>query len=1091
VSGNGITIVGASAGSGKTYRLTQDVTAALEPGKDDRVPVEGLFAVTYTKKAQAELAARIRHKLVSDGAFDEALRLPLAYLGTVHAACLRLLQEFALDAGLSPSVDVVAGDETKLLRQALEAFLPSALRERIDKLARRLQLRIDHRSKRHDWLTPVGDIMDLARGNRIRPEALPAMARRSVDRFLSLLMAPRPEGGIMDQALARELAGAEVALRKANDGTKVTQEAIDLIAGAKVRLQDGELDWCDWAKLSTIKVSQRCADAVAKLREAAAEYEAHPQLHAEISEITSAIFEAAQIGLTAYQAWKAERRVVDYVDMLDGALSLVDHPRVKGELADRLRFSVVDEFQDTSPIQLALFVKLHALTGRSLWVGDRKQCIFEYAGADPLLMDAVAGWVAESGGTRDLLPNNYRSRPELVGASSELFAAAMERHGFSREEVATTANRALTPELAIVPALGLWCLDSKNKEQDPDCIAAGVERLLQIPGATRVLDRASEEMRDLRPGDIAVLVATNEEAAELASALHTRGIRVAVARVGLLKTPEGTLVDAALRFTLDESDSLAASTIDALHGFGGQEPDAWLLDRVRRVPPDPSGWRRALSVVRTSLNLLSPSEALERTLAALDAVHLATRWPDSPQRLANLDALRGLALGYEERCAQGREAATVAGMLRYFDDMSTVRLRRDEEIASDDQHVPTDEGAVVVSTYHRAKGLEWPVVVLSSLYRKERRHAFEVCPETDRKGFNPSDPLADRWIRYWPWPLGTLTSQPLRDKAEHSEEGERVALREEKERARLLYVGFTRARDHLVLAVRATSQAKGKTTIKKDWLDDLVGLDGSPLVQLPTSAIDQSMEVTRIHASGAGNGMELSTRVWRLSPTRAQSNDKPRENPRWFARGRAPAEQPACFRIVPSNAVEDWPDLAIPKLGDVVQLSGCMPVSSKVAAYDALGDAVHAFLAADAPELVAGERGQIAQRLLSNAQLTGLVSVDALLAAGDRLRAFVKERWGEVSWHREVPIEALVDTAKGTRRVGGTVDLLLETSDGYVIVDHKTFPGTGEAALRKKTLEFLTQLAAYAAALDQVRCAKVVGCWVHFPVSGAMVEVSV
>lgn len=176
MSARGITIASASAGCGKTYRLTQEVTTAVDPSGPNPIPLEGLVAVTYTKKAHAELSARIRQKLVGAGAFDEAARLPLAYVGTVHAACLRLLQEFALDAGLSPTVDVAAGDQGRLLRQALDHALLLEDRTRLEQLAHAWQLRIDHKTSRVDWVTPVADIMDLARSNRIAPEALPTMA---------------------------------------------------------------------------------------------------------------------------------------------------------------------------------------------------------------------------------------------------------------------------------------------------------------------------------------------------------------------------------------------------------------------------------------------------------------------------------------------------------------------------------------------------------------------------------------------------------------------------------------------------------------------------------------------------------------------------------------------------------------------------------------------------------------------------------------------------------------------------------------------------------------------------------------------------
>lgn len=1117
----GITIVGASAGSGKTYRLTEVVSHAIDPGGEEPIGLESLVAVTYTRKAHAELSARIRRTLVSAQAFDEALRLPLAYLGTVHAACLRLLQEFAIDAGLSPNVDVVAEDAGKLLRQSLEASLSVQQRTRLERLTTVFKLRWDAKIKRTEWVTPVADIMDLARSNRIEPAQLAAMAERSAD-GLSKLLPPNVErdGSALDDALARELATALAALTKANDGVGTTKTALETLSAAAALVRDDELDWCTWARLARVSASRGCDPMLEKLRETASRYEAHPRFRSELRELTLAIFDAARVGLSSYQTWKERRQVVDYVDMLDRAYDLVSHPRVSGELRERLRLAVVDEFQDTSPIQLAFFVKLHALAGRSVWVGDRKQCIFEYAGADPRLMDEVAKWVATSGGRQDALSTNYRSRPELVEACSELFAAALARHGFTREEVVVTAARDTPRELAGLPPFGLWALETKNQAQDAAALASGVARMLADAGSTPVVDRTTKEVREVRPGDIAVLVATNKEATALADALHACGIRAAIARPGLLATPEGVLVDAALRWLLDEGDSLASAKIDALLGFGGREPDAWLDallpraasegDATAAAPPEPepepeaeaeeAGWRLALRAVRARLGVLSPSEALDEVLAALDVVQLCARWPDAPQRVANLDALRGLASGYEDRCDQEREAGTVAGLLRYFDDLGAEKLRRDEIIASDDQHVPTDDGAVIVCTYHRSKGLEWPVVVLGSLDRATRRDAFEVCPESDSATFDPEDPLAGRWIRYWPWPLGGLEKAPLAEYAEASPEGTRVAEREEKERARLLYVGFTRARDHLVLAARVktskgTKKVPPAATAECEWLDALADGDGEPLLALPVDAANGATGVVRVR-TGKGKSLELAARVWRLggSAEAQAADDAPHAAPSsgertWFARPAATASgASSAYRITPSNAQADWPELPLPTIGEVVTLPGAMPLDGKVAEHGVLGDAVHAFFATDVEGLTPEERIGRARGLLAAADLGGVLRPDALVEASDRLRAFVAERWPGAVWRREVSIETDVATAGGTRRVAGIIDLLLETGDGHVVFDHKTFPGRSEAAWRAKIVEFLPQFAAYGASLRALGARNVVG-WVHLPAGGGLVEV--
>lgn len=1084
----GITIVGASAGSGKTYRLTQDVIrAATGPS---RIPLEGLVAVTYTRKAHAELAERIRQTLVAEGAFDEALRLPLAYLGTVHAACLRLLQEFALDVGLSPSLDVVSDDQDKLLRQALHRTLPVELRQRIDHLATRLELRINPRARRVDWVTPVGDIMDLARSNRIPPSALPKMAARSAQGLLRLLPTPRQSAEALDESLQRELDAARRSLTRLGDTTDKTQGVADVIEKSVRALADKEMTWSLWCKLSTLQPGASARALVTPLRDAAAQYEAHPRLHAELEELTLALFQAAQLGLDGYQEWKRERRVVDYVDMLDGALTLLADERVRAALADRLRFAVVDEFQDTSPIQLALFVALHGVAGRSVWVGDRKQCIFEYAGADPLLMDAVATWAGEQGGTIDRLSVNRRSRPELVALTNELFATALAQHGFSREEVVVDAHRD-AKGLAKLTPLGIFRLDCANSNEASWALASGVARMLAEPRKTPVIDRVTGRARDLRPGDVAILVATNAEAEAVAGALFGLGIRAALAREGVLGTPEGTLIDAALRWLLDDRDSLAEATIDAVTGFRDKGAEAWLTEHLTapRGERSPAAWHAPLAAVRDRLSVLAPSEVLDEVLRALDVSVLCARWPDPAQRVANLDALRALAVAYEDRCADEREAATIAGLVRYFDDIRTPTLQRDQILAADHQHIPADADAVVVSTYHKAKGLEWPVVVLASLDRAERRDAFEVIPESDRDTFDPDDPLAGRWIRYWPWPLGGLSKAPLMDRATSSPEGQRVHLREEKERARLLYVGFTRARDHLVLAIRVKTTKKG-TTPNKTWLDALATKANAPALTLPLDVPDGTVAKSLV---GSSPPHEVPTRVWWLAPP---TEDLPRSaaGRLWFKREpRADALARPPFRIVPSKGDEVWPELvewvSRAEIGTVERLPASVALTSKNIDHELLGNAVHGFLAADHDTLTPDERTARAERLLSGYGMTGYVRPETLLASSDTLRAWVRERWPRARWHREVPVEALVDTVHGTRRVRGVIDLLLEQDDELVVLDHKTFPAPSEAAWRAKCHDFIPQLATYALLLTQATGKPPTSMWIHLPVGGGMVEV--
>ena len=124
--------------------------------------------------------------------------------------------------------------------------------------------------------------------------------------------------------------------------------------------------------------------------------------------------------------------------------------------------------------------------------------------------------------------------------------------------------------LAKLPPLGVWLLESTKQELDAHAVAEGVRRMLAAPDDTPVQDRATKEVRAVRAGDIAVLVATNAAAEELAKALALRGVRATVARAGLLSTPEGTLVDAALRVLVEPRDALSLATLEALLGSDGE-----------------------------------------------------------------------------------------------------------------------------------------------------------------------------------------------------------------------------------------------------------------------------------------------------------------------------------------------------------------------------------------------------------------------------------------------------------------------------------------------------------------------------------------
>lgn len=1122
-------IIGASAGTGKTERLSREVAKALSGDGNDRIDVEGLVAVTYTRKAEAELKARIRRTLVMQGAYEQAQRLPLAYVGTVHAICNRLLTEFALAEGLSPDVDVLPETiSERALGEALEAALDNDEHRRLEEICHRLRPNWDNKIGEYRWQSDAQDLLDLARSNRIAADELPAMAERSIAGMQPILGHRQKDGGKVDQKLVEAL---ELALRHLGDGddTGVTKNAIQTLREAQRTLTlSGELPWTTWAKLTTVSAAAAHADVMAVVQEAAALHREHPLFHDDMAGYVRLIYGAVAKGLASYSRWKGERRYIDYVDMEERALDLLCRPEIAGELSTRLRLLVVDEFQDTSPIQLALFFRLEAICRQSVWVGDRKQSIFAFRGADPALMEAVVAEVERRGGESDVLDTNYRSRRSLVEFTSEAFARAFAVHGYPRKQVFVKAKRGEDPGLASLPPLGCWLLETTKVEDDAAALAEGIRRLLAHPEATPVVDRITGEVRNLRASDVAVLAATNDETGRLAQALGARGIAAAVPRKRLLETPEGTMLHAALRSVADIEDGVARAHLDALAEFGGEDPDRWLerlLDaRAAERRPDARGLAATLDAQREWLRQLAPTETVDELVGLLDLCVRCARWPRPDERLANIEAFRALAAEYENQCAATREAGSIVGFLHFLDDAATSGIDGSDRERSDTQHAGGID-AVEICTYHRAKGLEWPVVILTSLHSKSRAFGlapdaaplrlarggrseiFSAVPESDAKEFDAQAPLAGRWLRFWPWPYGGIQNALLRDQVEQTPEATRIALAELRESLRLLYVGFTRARDHLILAARvkrkerkppkpkrgekskqpASPKPEFDVTVQAPWLETIRDDSGSLLI-LPTGE-DENQEVTIRGVTGPDG--QVAARVWLLDegtepPLRIERID----THVWYQS--APSRARLGYSIAPSRAETDWTDVAIggSSLRLVVHTLGQrLSLTVGEAQMDEIGTAIHSFFAADRFEQSTAHRAAIASRILTGRGLSGVIGASDLVTASDALRGWVDTQWPGARWRREVPLIGKLDTPDGDRFISGSIDLLLETERGRVIVDHKTYPGPA-SEWEGRAREHAAQLDAYRRVLAMDGGSPVLACLIHFPVGGGIVEVA-
>ncbi|HEX7623978.1 MAG TPA: UvrD-helicase domain-containing protein, partial [Anaeromyxobacteraceae bacterium] len=584
-------VVSASAGTGKTWRLSHDLVEALLGGS---ARPEGVVAITYTTKAAAELESRIRRVLLEKGRADLAARVRDGYLGTIHSVCQRLLREFALEAGLSPYLEPIPDAERKNLFDRALARVVAGKESRLNELARRLEL--------DDWKAELRQIVDKARENGMDAAAIGQSATASRETFGRLLPPVTLTAAAYEKELRSELDRIAPALRElAAAAKKGKSAAAKARAAAAERLaadarRFGLPSWKAQVQLAAsvdMPSLKHVAPGLVRLVHRHLECEAFQR---DVFELQAALFELAASAMEAFAAEKAASRVVDFGDMLALAHRLLARPAVQEALRGRLDLVLVDEFQDSSPIQLAVAAGLGALSRRSVWVGDRKQAIFAFQGSDPDLMSAAMAWALQ-GKPPDILGKSYRSRPPLVDFTSHLFASALAPHGFPPEEVRLEAAHPDPAALATQPAFETWRwvpeelkVDGKKRSASEPCaIAAGVEALLASPPTIRErVEGGPDRLRPASRRDVAVLAFANGDCRKIASALEVRGIPARVSLQGLAGEPEALLTRAALALLADPSDGVAALEVSWLGGGALPDPDAWLSRRLSEI----AAWRR-------------------------------------------------------------------------------------------------------------------------------------------------------------------------------------------------------------------------------------------------------------------------------------------------------------------------------------------------------------------------------------------------------------------------------------------------------------------------------------------------------------------
>ena len=735
----GVHLIEAGAGTGKTHAITGLYLRFLIEAE---ITLDRILVLTYTKAATAELTDRVRRRILdirnslakdteNTPFIDHLIRVKKdpdriitlceaaladfdrSSIFTIHGFCLRVLQECAFETGY-PFDTALSGDISEIVEEAAQDFW----RREIVPLSPHVVKLIGIESPK--------TLVALLRGNRhvlrILPEPVPE-ARRACEVALAGLEQAR-------QALCGLWAPNRPAiwhmLLCAPLNGKIYGTANCVAGGPKITQREKKIG--EWIKLvdrflADGNLNSNTQNALDKFSQSVLDDSTHknqsPPKHPVFDRCeaarnaTLAVDQAAKrlaVHLkttflttidTALKKKKAALNIQSYDDLLirvhEALLDPEKGPRVKQLLSRQYPVALVDEFQDTDPVQYAIFRSLFGGPSSALFmIGDPKQAIYGFRGAD--LFSYMTA--SQNAGHHHTLTRNWRATPNLINAVNTVFDSIPRPFVFPSIDF-IDATPAKPDDPGITPALTIRYIpnhDSKGfnkKKAGGFMTAAAVEEIL------RTLSQEFYEGKPVQPEDIAVLVRTNDQGARMKDALAEHGIAsVLWSTESVFNTPEAEEVRRFMAAVADPGAMHYVKSAFITDLMGGQ------LSGIHRLDTDPMEAGRLTVKFDVYHRLLEKQGFLRmfrRFLREESASERILSLPGGERRLTNLLHLCELM-----HAAQMQRELGAAGLLRW---LTRQMDRKPEDAESAQLRLESDTQSLKIITIHKSKGLEYPIVL--------------------------------------------------------------------------------------------------------------------------------------------------------------------------------------------------------------------------------------------------------------------------------------------------------------------------------------------------------------------------------------------
>jgi len=748
---SGVNLIEASAGTGKTHALTGLFLRLII---ENNLTPPQILVITFTNAATAELKSRIREKLISaqkafqgkDKGDDELIRFLLeryasesqkktilkqislaladydeTAICTIHGFCDRVLRENAFESGTIFDAEIVANQQG-IVGEFVSDFWRKHIYENHPLIVKYALARKFSRDTLMNLLNSVSSkpdmrvLPDLCDLNRESLEKEYALLRRTFEEFRKIWSGKKEEilALLKSEALRKNVYGNQVEkIAAQTDALARLSEPVIPLPERFVKLTPASIQKATKARCALPR--HRLFDVAEELSNQCRDLE--EKLNGQLLFLQKKFIDAV---LNEFPSMKRRKNVLYFNDLLFGARKALDAhrgKRLREALRERYRAVLVDEFQDTDPIQYAIvdtiFVSSQDEKASAVfYVGDPKQAIYGFRGADVFAYLRAA----RAATRRYTMMKNWRSEEGLINAINAIFS--LSGNPFIYREIQyirvsgaeRTKTRKLLEDGRATPAMRILFLASENKGGDKSSWnktdAAEIIMASVVNEIVRLLKSGRENRlligdHPVRESDIAVLVRTNRQTADFQKALNRAGVATTLqSSQSVFQTDEAREMK---RFLLgvahpDDDGILLAALATPLIGLGAEALGRCLDEDLMMEQ-----WRE---IFRQCHDGFVRNGFLTMFYDFLEKQHIRPRiltYPDGLRKITNY-----LHLAEEIHLAQREENLNIGAVLRWFDLM----LERDSELAGEREQLrlEDDKNAVHLVTIHKSKGLEYGIV---------------------------------------------------------------------------------------------------------------------------------------------------------------------------------------------------------------------------------------------------------------------------------------------------------------------------------------------------------------------------------------------